>query len=167
MLVEAARPEAEKVAAERAVRKLPFTTEVHGAIDFWTGMEPTGNEDTDIEMGAGCAVMALEIARRHKMPALVALVLRDMIVASQKAKAKVLLVGMQIPPNYGRDYTQKFSSLYTTLAKETKVNLVPFLLEGIASKPELFQADRLHPIADAQPIILNNVWPYLKSLLVK
>jgi acyl-CoA thioesterase-1 len=93
--------------------------------------------------------------------------LRDMIVASQKAKAKVLLVGMQIPPNYGRDYTQKFSSLYTTLAKETKVNLVPFLLEGIASKPELFQADRLHPIADAQPIILNNVWPYLKSLLVK
>ncbi|HEX7646656.1 MAG TPA: arylesterase [Noviherbaspirillum sp.] len=93
--------------------------------------------------------------------------LRDMIVASQKAKAKVLLVGMQIPPNYGRDYTQKFSSLYTTLAKETKVNLVPFLLEGVASKPELFQADRLHPIADAQPIILNNVWPHLKSLLVK
>ena len=93
--------------------------------------------------------------------------LRDMINASRKAKAKILLVGMQIPPNYGRDYTQKFTSIYSMLAKEANVPLVPFLLEGVVSKPELFQADRIHPVADAQPIILNNVWPYLKSLLMK
>jgi acyl-CoA thioesterase-1 len=93
--------------------------------------------------------------------------LRDMIAASQKAKAKVLLVGMQIPPNYGRDYTQKFAALYSTLSREMKVPLVPFLLEGVASKPDLFQADRIHPVADAQPIILDNIWPYLKSLLAK
>lgn len=93
--------------------------------------------------------------------------LRDMITTSQKAGAKVLLVGMQIPPNYGRDYTQKFASLYSVLARELKTQLVPFLLEGVASKPELFQPDRLHPVAAAQPVILDNVWPYLKSLLVK
>jgi acyl-CoA thioesterase I len=92
---------------------------------------------------------------------------RAMITESQKAKAKVLLVGMQIPPNYGRDYTQKFSGLYDLLAKEAKLPLVPFLLQGVADKPQLFQADRIHPVADAQPIMLENIWPYLKPLLSK
>jgi len=91
--------------------------------------------------------------------------LRNMIVSSKKAGAKVLLVGMRIPPNYGRDYTEKFSALFAKLAQETNVALVPFLLEGVAGKPELFQADRLHPIAEAQPIIADNVWPRLKPLL--
>ncbi|MGH8806378.1 MAG: arylesterase [Noviherbaspirillum sp.] len=93
--------------------------------------------------------------------------LRAMIVASQKANAKVLLVGMQIPPNYGRDYTEKFFALYSKLAREAKVPLVPFLLEGVANQPEFFQADRIHPSADAQAIMLNNIWPHLKSLLAK
>jgi acyl-CoA thioesterase I len=91
--------------------------------------------------------------------------LRAMIAAAQKANAKVLLVGMQIPPNYGRDYTEKFFALYNKLAREAKVPLVPFLLEGVANQPELFQADRIHPSGDAQPIMLNNIWPHLKSLL--
>lgn len=90
---------------------------------------------------------------------------RTMINESLKAKAKVLLVGMQIPPNYGRDYTQRFSNLYTRLAQDLKVPLVPFLLEGVADKPQLFQADRIHPVAEAQPTILDNIWPYLKPLL--
>jgi len=93
--------------------------------------------------------------------------LRTMIEESQKAKAKVLLVGMQIPPNYGHEYADKFFGLYQKLSKETKVPLVPFLLEGVASKPQLFQADRIHPVAEAHPIMLNNIWPHLKSLLAR
>lgn len=113
-----------------------------------------------LELGANDGLRGLPIKSAEEN-------LRDMIDVSHKAKARILLVGMQIPPNYGRDYTQKFSAVYKTLAKEEKLSLVPFLLEGVASKPELFQADRLHPLADAQPIILDNIWPYLKTLLLK
>lgn len=91
--------------------------------------------------------------------------LREMIKVSQEADAKVLLVGMQIPPNYGRAYTEKFSSMYSKLSRETGASLAPFLLQGVADKPELFQSDRIHPTAEAQPIILNNVWPHLTPLL--
>ncbi|MET3123376.1 acyl-CoA thioesterase-1 [Oxalobacteraceae bacterium GrIS 2.11] len=91
--------------------------------------------------------------------------LRSLITASQSARAKVLLVGMQIPPNYGRTYTDKFTGMYGDIAKETHVPLVPFLLEGVASKPELFQADHIHMVAGAHPQILDNVWPYLLPLL--
>ena len=93
--------------------------------------------------------------------------LRTMIQESLKANAKVLLVGMQIPPNYGREYADKFAGLYRKLSKEAKIPLVPFLLEGVASRPQLFQADRIHPGAEAQPIMLNNIWPPLKTLLIK
>lgn len=88
-----------------------------------------------------------------------------MIKKSQQAKAKVVLVGMQIPPNYGRTYTEQFSAMYPTLAKQTKSVLVPFLLEGVADQPTLFQADNIHPKAAAHPRMLDNVWPYLKPLL--
>lgn len=93
--------------------------------------------------------------------------LRSMITQAQNAKAKVLLVGMQIPPNYGREYTEKFSAIYKKLSQDTKIPLVPFLLEGVATQPQLFQADRIHPVAEAQPIMLNNIWPQLKSLLMR
>ncbi|HTD07162.1 MAG TPA: arylesterase [Undibacterium sp.] len=92
---------------------------------------------------------------------------RDMIAMSRAAKAKVLLVGMQIPPNYGRDYTEKFFSIYPKLAKESKSELVPFLLDGVADKPGLFQPDRIHLLAQAHPRILDNVWPHLQILLSK
>jgi len=92
---------------------------------------------------------------------------RDMIAMSRKAKAKILLVGMQIPPNYGREYTEKFFDIYAKLAKESKSELVPFLLDGVADKPELFQADRIHLLAQAHPRILDNVWPHLQILLSK
>jgi acyl-CoA thioesterase I len=91
--------------------------------------------------------------------------IRAMVMASKKVKSKVLLVGMQIPPNYGRDYAENFSRLYTTTAKEAGIPLVPFLLAEIADKPQLFQADRIHPTAEAHPIMLNNIWPHLKPLL--
>jgi acyl-CoA thioesterase-1 len=113
-----------------------------------------------IELGANDALRGLQLNATESN-------LRAMISAAQQAKAKVLLVGMRIPPNYGRDYTEKFFALYPMLAKQAKVPLVPFLLDGVADKPEMFQADRMHPVAQAHPIILNNVWPELKSLLAK
>ena len=91
----------------------------------------------------------------------------DMITMAKARHAKVLLVGMRIPPNYGPDYAERFFSLYEKLAKANKIALVPFLLEGIAEKNEWFQADRIHPTAEAHPSILKNVWPHLLPLLAK
>ena len=91
--------------------------------------------------------------------------LRSMISLAQKNHAKVLLVGMRMPPNYGRAYTERFSGMYKELAGELKVPLVPFMLEGVAQEPANFQADRLHPLATAHPIILNNIWPQFAPLI--
>ncbi|MDR7376795.1 acyl-CoA thioesterase-1 [Rhodoferax ferrireducens] len=94
--------------------------------------------------------------------------LRQMTEAAQKAGAKVLLVGMQVPPNYGREYAERFSGLFAKVAKGEKAALVPFLLKGVADAPDpvqLFQPDRIHPKAEAHPTLLNNVWPELKKLL--
>lgn len=91
--------------------------------------------------------------------------LEKMIVDSQKAGAKVLLLGIDVPPNYGPAYRQRLRQTYAELAKAYKVPLLPFLLEGVALKPNLMQADGLHPTAAAQPQVLENVWPLLKPLL--
>lgn len=91
--------------------------------------------------------------------------LRSMIVSAQQSGAQVLLLGMQLPPNYGPDYTRRFADLYPRLAVERKTALVPFFLAGVAERPELFQGDRLHPTAAAQPTLLDNVWPRLSPLL--
>lgn len=91
--------------------------------------------------------------------------LEEMIVASQQAGAKVLLLGIDVPPNYGPAYRQRLRQTYAELAKAYKVPLLPFLLEGVALKPNLMQADGLHPTAAAQPQVLENVWPLLKPLL--
>jgi acyl-CoA thioesterase-1 len=112
-----------------------------------------------IELGANDGLRGLSIASTEAN-------LRALINASQKARAKVLLVGMQLPPNYGPDYTRRFSGMYPKLATEAKVALVPFLLQGL-DQPKFFQVDRLHPTAEAQAIILNNIWPHLKPLLKK
>lgn len=113
-----------------------------------------------IELGANDALRGLSLAATQEN-------LRAMIKDTKKSQAQVLLIGMQIPPNYGADYTRQFSALFPKLAKETKSSLVPFMLLGIAEKSELFQADRIHPAAAAHPTILNNIWPQLKPLLVK
>ena len=102
---------------------------------------------------------------RGQLPAQLKQNLASMIEASQQAGAKVLLLGMQLPPNYGARYTQAFAAVYAELANEKKVALVPFLLEGVGGKPELMQADRIHPAAGAQGLLLDNVWPVLKPLL--
>lgn len=94
--------------------------------------------------------------------------LQTMTRAAQAAGAKVLLLGMQVPPNYGQDYSQKFTETFTKTAKANKVALVPFFLAGVADGPDalrLFQADRIHPTEQAHPILLANVWPALSKLI--
>ncbi len=90
-----------------------------------------------------------------------------MIVAAQKSGAKVLLVGMQLPPNYGAQYTSRFEALYGAASRRHKTALVPFFFEGFADRNELFQADRIHPTEAAQARLLENVWAVLQRLLAK
>lgn len=85
--------------------------------------------------------------------------LEAIITAARGATARVVLIGIQIPPNYGLEYAQQFRDMYADIAAKYKLPFVPFLLEGLADKLELFQADRLHPTAAAQPKILDNVTP--------
>jgi len=90
------------------------------------------------------------------------------VQAAQKAGARVLLVGMQVPPNYGSDYTTRFAAVFARVAKQYRAGLVPFLLQGVADGADgraLFQADGIHPRADAHPRMLDNVWPELRKLL--
>lgn len=91
--------------------------------------------------------------------------LQNMIEMALEAGADVLLVGIQIPPNYGPRYTAPFYAQYQELAEEYDLALLPFLLEGIADNPALMQSDGVHPIADAQIMILDNVWPVLAPML--
>lgn len=91
--------------------------------------------------------------------------LERMIDAAQRAKSRIILVGMRIPPNYGRNYTEKFQNTFRVVAKSRRVPLVPFLLEGFADRREYFQTDNLHPAAIAQPLMLDIIWPSLTPLL--
>ncbi len=113
-----------------------------------------------IELGANDGLRGLSLKAAETN-------LKTMIAAAQAAHAKVVLVGMQLPPNYGPDYTDQFAAMFGKLAKENKTALVPFLFNGIADKPQLFQGDNLHPIAKAEPTLVDNVWPVLKPLLTK
>ena len=111
-----------------------------------------------LELGANDGLRGLALsATRNNLAA--------MIKAAKASGARVLLIGIHIPPNYGPDYTKKFHAIYQDLARSQRVALVPFLLEGVALDPALMQTDRLHPRATAQPRILDNVWPHLQPLL--
>lgn len=114
-----------------------------------------------LELGANDALRGLPLEMTQAN-------LSAMVQAAQKAGARVLLVGIQLPPNYGREYGNRFAALYEKVAREHDAALVPFLLKGVADiddAPRLFQADRIHPRAEAHPQMLANVWPELKKLL--
>jgi acyl-CoA thioesterase-1 len=114
-----------------------------------------------LELGANDALRGLPLPMTQDN-------LQAMTLAAQAAKAKVLIVGMQMPPNYGQNYGARFAALFATVAKANKTGLVPFLLKDVADGPDalrLFQNDRIHPIEAAHPTILNNVWPGVKKLL--
>ena len=91
--------------------------------------------------------------------------LAKIVSASRRARARVVLVGMRMPPNYGETYTRQFAEVYADVAREYKTALVPYLLQGMDQRRELFQADDMHPTAAAQPILLENVWKALLPLL--
>ncbi len=91
--------------------------------------------------------------------------LAAMIEMSQEAGAKVLILGMLMPPNLGKRYTEAFAKVFPEVASEYDVPLVPFLLEGVAGVPSMMQGDQIHPTAEAQSKLLDNVWPALEPLL--
>ena len=113
---------------------------------------------TIVELGANDGLRGLPVVQlRDNLSAI--------IRAAQKAGSKVLLVGMKMPPNYGRAYTREFENAFRELSRQYKVPLVPFLLDSVADKQGLFQADQMHPTAEAQPALLENVWKVLKPML--
>lgn len=102
---------------------------------------------------------------RGQLPAQLQQNLAAIVQQSQKAGAKVLILGMRLPPNYGVRYTTAFAEVFPKVANETGAALVPFVLEGIGGVPSMVQSDGIHPTAEAQPRLLDNVWPLLKPLL--
>jgi len=102
---------------------------------------------------------------RGQSPAQLKQNLAGMVRKSQEAGAKVLILGMRLPPNYGQRYTTAFAEVFPKVAQETGAALVPFVLEGAAGVPSMMQGDGVHPTAEAQPVLLENVWPALKPLL--
>jgi acyl-CoA thioesterase-1 len=111
-----------------------------------------------LELGGNDGLRALPVAQMRGN-------LSRMIDLSTAAGAKVLLLGMRMPPNYGPEYTEQFSRAYADLARDDKLPFVAFLLNGIALSPDLMQADGLHPNQSGQPKLLDNVWPALRPLL--
>lgn len=113
-----------------------------------------------LELGGNDGLRGLPIAQMRAN-------LTQMTDLSTAAGAKVLLLGMRMPPNYGPKYTKEFALVFSDLAAQKKTASVPFLLTDIALSPALLQSDDIHPNAQGQPILLNNVWPALKPLLHK
>jgi len=111
-----------------------------------------------IELGANDALRGQPLAGMRSN-------LEEMIRLARQARAEPVLVGLMIPPNYGIEYAAQFRDMYAAIAKKEKTAFVPFLLEGIADKPELFQADGLHPIAQAEARVADNVWAKLEPVL--
>lgn len=114
-----------------------------------------------IELGGNDALRGLPLEMTEQN-------LLAMAQAARKAGARVLIAGMQVPPNYGTAYSQRFAQSFVQVAQAEKAALVPFLLKDVADTKDplaLFQADRIHPNEQAQPVLLANVWPVLSSLL--
>lgn len=113
-----------------------------------------------IELGANDGLRGLSLKATQSN-------LEGIIKACQKHKAKILIIGMRLPPNYGRAYTEKFQNIFIEVAQHRKLPLVPFLMDGFAERRELFQLDGFHPNGEAQPLILKNVWEKLQPMLAK
>jgi acyl-CoA thioesterase I len=117
------------------------------------------------------AIVILELGGNDGLRALPVPQMRSnfdqMIDLSRTSGAKVLILGMRIPPNYGPQYTAQFEAVYGNLARADKLPLVPFLMDRIALQPNLMQGDDIHPNVDGQPVLLDNIWPQLRPMLTK
>jgi acyl-CoA thioesterase I len=111
-----------------------------------------------VELGGNDALRGLPVAQLKAN-------LAAIVERAKKSGARVLVVGMRMPPNFGADYVNAFEGAFAQLAREEKVALVPFMLEGFAEKLDYFQPDRIHPNERAQPLILETIWPKLAPLL--
>ncbi|MDH4019999.1 MAG: arylesterase [Xanthomonadales bacterium] len=113
-----------------------------------------------IELGANDGLRGID-------PSITRENMTDMIRQSQAVGAQVLLAGIKLPPNYGSAYLQQFESIYPDLAKEFDTLLVPFFMDGVAFRPDLLQADTIHPNEKGQPVLLDNVWKVLQPALAR
>ena len=113
-----------------------------------------------IELGGndGLRALSLDVTRNN---------LESMITQSVQAGARVVLAGIQLPPNYGQTYTERFAAMYSELGEQNDISLIPFILDNVALDPALMQDDGIHPNAAAQPVLLDNVWPALLPMLSK
>lgn len=111
-----------------------------------------------LELGANDGLRGLSVKRMQRN-------LTNMVGAAQQSGAKVLMLGMRLPPSYGKRYVEAFEAVFPRVAEQQNVALMPFFLESIALRDELFQEDRLHPTASAQPILLDEVWRFLEPML--
>jgi acyl-CoA thioesterase-1 len=133
-------------------------TTAGGAARIEADLKAHGPSIVIIELGANDGLRGLDLTQARAN-------LTRMITASQATGAKVLLIGMHIPPNYGPDYTQAFHGMFAELAEAHDTALLPFLLEPIASDRDAFLPDNLHPTAEAQPRLLAHVWPQVEALV--
>lgn len=129
-----------------------------GLVRFQSQIEKTHPQIVILELGANDGLRGFDLDTTHSN-------LVTMINMSHEINAHVILAGIHIPPNYGRTYTKKFDQIYTDLAKMENVSLIPFLLEGVATKSELMLADGLHPNEQGQKVVVGNVLPYLLPLI--
>lgn len=113
-----------------------------------------------IELGGNDGLRGLSLATTRQN-------LETMLRTARSVGTRPLLIGMQLPPNYGTAYTRKFQTLFEEVAREQKTPLVPFMLAGFGEKREYFQADGIHPTAEAQPLMLDNIWPLLRPMLAR
>jgi len=111
-----------------------------------------------VELGGNDALRGLDLAATESN-------LKQIVRQSRNNGARVALLGMQVPPNYGKRYADWFAAMFPRIATTEGASLVPFLLERVAERGDYFQADRIHPTSAAQPVMLDNVWPVLRQLL--
>ena len=154
--------------AQRLKEKYPHAQVINASISGETTRGGLSRIDAELarhrptlvilELGANDGLRGLPVAQAHAN-------LAGVIRAIRKSNAAVILIGLQIPPNYGIEYAREFRDMYPRLASQYKVALVPFLLDGFAEQRDLFQTDGLHPVAAAQVHILENVWPKVNAAM--
>ena len=150
--------QAEKISATVVNASISGETTAGGASRLGALLSRHQPTQVIIELGGNDALRGLSLTASQDN-------LSKMVQAAKGSGAKVLLLGMQVPSNYGKDYSAQFARMYTQVSRQEKTGLVPFFLQGVADNIELFQPDRIHPNAQAQPHMLGNVWPELRKIL--